>query len=156
MSNPILNVNDSNRQKRDNLKSSYLWHCRLGHISERRTTELHKFGGLGSFDYESFDACESCLFGKMTKLPFKGKGERADGLLDLIHTDVCGPMFVHARGGFVCFITFIDDYLQYEYLFFMRYKSKAFERFKEFKNEVEKQLGRNIKSLRSYRGGEYC
>ena len=106
-------------------------------------------------DYESFDTCESCLLGKMTKLPFKGKGERANGLLDLIHTDVCDPMFVHARGGFVYFITFINDYSRYGYLYLMRYKSKAFEKFKEFRNEVEKQLGRSIKSLRSDRGGEY-
>ena len=80
MSNPTLNINDNKRKNEDNLKSSYLWHCRLGHISERRMTELHKYGSLGSFDYESFDICESCLLGKMTKLPFKGKGERANGL----------------------------------------------------------------------------
>ena len=141
--------------KRDNLKSSYLWHCRLGHISDRRMTELHKCGSLGSFDYESFDTCESCLLGKMTRLPFKGKGERANRLLDLIHTDVCGPMSVHAKGGFIYFITFIDDYSRYGYLYLMRYKSEAFEKFKEFRNEVEKQLGRSIKSLRSDRGGEY-
>ena len=110
MSNPILNINDSKRQKGDNLKSSYIWHCHLGHIIEIRMTKLHKCRSLGSFDYESFDTCESCLLGKMTKLPFKGKGERANGLLDLILTDVCGLMSVHARGGFVYFITFIDDY----------------------------------------------
>ena len=75
MSNPILNINDSKRQKGDNLKSSYLWHCHLGHISERRMIELHKCRSLRSFDYESFDTWESCLLGKMTKLPFKGKGE---------------------------------------------------------------------------------
>ena len=46
----------------------------------------------------------------MTRLPFKGKGERVDGILDLIHTDVCGPMSMHARGGFIYFITFIDEY----------------------------------------------
>ena len=46
----------------------------------------------------------------MIGLPFKEKGESADGLLDLIHTEVCGPMFVHDRGGFVYFITFIDYY----------------------------------------------
>ena len=110
MSNPILNINDNKRQKGDNLKSSYSWHCHLGHISERHMTKLHKCGSLGSFDYESFDTCESCLLGKMTKLPFKRKGEQANGLLDLIHTDVCGPMSVHASGGFVYFIAFIDDY----------------------------------------------
>ena len=64
-------------------------------------------------------------------------------------------MFVHARGGFVYFITFIDDYSQYGYLYLIRYKSKAFERFKEYKNEVEKQLGRSIKSFRLDRGGQY-
>ena len=58
MSNPILNVNDNKRQKGDNLKSSFLWHCRLGHISETHMTKLHKSGSLGSFDYESFDTCE--------------------------------------------------------------------------------------------------
>ena len=70
----------------------------------------------------------------MTKLPFKGKGEQANGLLDLIHTDVCGPMSVYARGGFVYFITFIDDHSRHGYLYLMRYKSEAFERFKEFRN----------------------
>ena len=149
MSNPILNINDNKRQIGDNLKSSYLWHCCLGHISERCMSELHKCGSLGSFDYESFDTCESCLLGKMTKLPFKGKRERVDGLLDLIHTNVCSPISVHARGGFVYFITFIDDYSRYGYLYLMRYKFKAFERFKEFRNEVEKQLRISIKSLRS-------
>ena len=75
MSNSILNFNDNKRQKRDNLKSSFLWHCHLGHISERHMTKLHKCGSLGSFDYELFNTSESCLLGKMTKLPFKGKDE---------------------------------------------------------------------------------
>ena len=66
MSNPILTVHDNKRHKKDNLKSSYLWHCCLGHISERRMIKLHKEGILWSFDYESYDTCESCLLGKMT------------------------------------------------------------------------------------------
>ena len=134
MSKPILVVHNNKRHKKDNLKSSYLWLCCLGHISERRMTGLHKGGSLGSFDYESSNTCESCLLGKMMKFPFKGKGERANGLLDLIHTNVCGPMSTHGRGGFIYFITFIDDHSQYGYLYLMRYKSKAFEKFKEFKN----------------------
>ena len=44
----------------------------------------------------------------MTKLSFKGKGDRASGPLDLIHTNVCGPMSTYARGGFIYFITFTD------------------------------------------------
>ena len=64
-------------------------------------------------------------------------------------------MSVHARGGFVYFTTFIDDYSRYGYLYLLRYKSEAFEKFKEFRNEVEKQFGRSIKALRSDQGGEY-
>ena len=118
-------------------------------------TKLHKESSLGSFDYESYDTCESYLLGKMMKFPFKDKGECANGPLDLIHSDVYGPMSTHAKGDFVYFITFIDDHSRYGYLYHMRYKSEAFEKFKEFKNEVEKQLGRIIKKLRSDRYGEY-
>ena len=52
ISNPILNVNDNKRPKRDNLKSSYSWHCRLRPKNERRVIELHNYGSLVSFDYE--------------------------------------------------------------------------------------------------------
>ncbi|WVZ96608.1 hypothetical protein U9M48_042224 [Paspalum notatum var. saurae] len=57
--------------------------------SETSASEkLHKDGLLDSFDYESFETCESCLLGKMTKAPFTGQGERASELLALVHTDV--------------------------------------------------------------------
>ncbi|KAK8999695.1 hypothetical protein V6N11_065192 [Hibiscus sabdariffa] len=71
----------------------------------------------------------------MTKAPFSGKGERASDLLGLIHSDVCGPMNTQARGGFQYFITFTDDFSRYGYIYLMRHKSEALERFKEFKNE---------------------
>ena len=46
----------------------------------------------------------------MTKSPFTGKGERANALLELIHSDACSSMNSHARAGFSYFITFIGDY----------------------------------------------
>ena len=54
---------------------TYLWYCRVGHINEKRLEKLHKDGLLSSFDFESYDACESCLLGKMTKAPFIGHSE---------------------------------------------------------------------------------
>ncbi|KAK8994239.1 hypothetical protein V6N11_045338 [Hibiscus sabdariffa] len=91
----------------------------------------------------------------MTKAPFSGKGERASDLLGLIHSDVCGPMNTQARAGYQYFITFTDDFSRYGYIYLMRHKSEALERFKEFKNEVQNQHGKSIKALRSDRGGEY-
>ena len=83
----------------------------------------------------------------MTMRPFKAKGYRAKEVLDLVHTDLCGPMSTSARGGYEYFITFIDDYSSYGYIYLMRHKSEAFEKFKEFKVEVENHRDRSIKSL---------
>ena len=91
----------------------------------------------------------------MTKAPFPKKGKRTSDLLALIHTDVCGPMSTCTRNGDRYFITFTDDYSRYGYVYLMRHKSESFEKFKEFKTEVENQLNKSIKALRSDRGGEY-
>ena len=81
----------------------------------------------------------------MTNSPFSGIGERAAELLELIHIDVCDPMSTQARGGFSYFITFTDDFSRYGHVYLMKYKFEAFEKFREYKNEVEKQLGRVLK-----------
>ena len=65
--------------------------------------KLHADGLLESLDYESFDACEPCLMGKMTKTPFSETMEQATDLLEIIHTDVCSPMSVEARASIVIF-----------------------------------------------------
>ena len=150
----IYNIN-TKRFKSNDLNETYFWHCRLGHINEKRITKLHQDGLLHSFDLESFETCESCLLGKMTKKPFTKQCERSNDLLALIHSDVCGPLSIPARGGYQYFITFTDDYSRYGYVYLLKHKSESFEKFKIFKNEVQNQLGKNIKALRSDRGGEY-
>ena len=64
-----------------------------------------------------------------------------------MHTDVCGPMNVKARGGYEYFVTFIDDYSRFGYVYLMLHKSETFDKFKEFHAEVERQLGKQIKTL---------
>jgi hypothetical protein len=76
-------------------------------------------------------------------------------LLGIIHTDVCGPMSVATRNGYCYFVTLTEDLYRYLYIYLMKHKSETFEKFKEFQNEVENQLDRKIKHLRSDRGGEY-
>jgi hypothetical protein len=88
----------------------------LGHIGVKHMKKLHTDGLLESLDYESFETCEPCLIGKMTKTPFFGTMERASDLLEIIHTDICGPMSVQARGGYHYFLTFTDDLSRYGYV----------------------------------------
>ena len=86
-------------------------------------------GLLESLDYES---------------PFFGTMERANDLLKIIHTDVCGPMSVEARGGYHYFLTF-PDLSRYGYIYLMKHKSETFE--KEFQSEVENHRNKKIKFL---------
>ena len=74
----------------------------------------------------------------MAKRPFPAKGNRTNALLELVHSDVCGPTNIRARGGYEYFITFTDDHSRYGYVYLMQNKSEAFEKFKEFMAEVEK------------------
>ena len=64
-------------------------------------------------------------------------------------------MTIQAKGGFEYFITFIDDYLRYGYIYLMLRKSEAFEKFKEYRAEMEKRLNKCLKTIQSNRGGEY-
>ena len=91
----------------------------------------------------------------MTKAPFTKSCERASGLLELVHSDVCGPMSTTARGGYEYFVTFTDDFSRYGYVYLMKSKAETFKKFKEFQSEVQNQLGKNMKFLRSDCGGEY-
>ncbi|GJX53576.1 retrotransposon protein, putative, ty1-copia subclass [Tanacetum coccineum] len=155
------NTNDSsmytvsNKRAKLNLDSSLLWHCRLGHISKKRIEKLQHDGLLNSTDIESLGKCVSCMSGKMARKPYSHQVERAKDLLGLIHTDVCGPFRIMSRQGANYFVTFTDDFSRYGYVYLLKHKHEVFETFKVFQKEVENQLGKTIKSLRSDRGGEY-
>ncbi|KAD6454719.1 hypothetical protein E3N88_09425 [Mikania micrantha] len=114
---------------------------------------LVKDGVLPELDFSDFEKCVQNIKGKMTKTNKKGS-TRSMGLLELIHTDICGP-FPAGIGGQKSFITFIDDYSRYMYLYLIHEKFEYLEMFKNFKAEVENQLDRKIKVVRSDRGGEY-
>ena len=61
-------------------------------------------------------------------------------VLALIHTDICSLFDISARRDYIYFTTFIDDYSRYGYVYLMRHKFEAFEKFKKFRYEVEKQI----------------
>ena len=70
-------------------------------------------------------------------------------MLELVHMDVCGPMSTQAKGGYEYFITFTDNYSRYGYVYLMRRKSETFEKFKEFRAEVENQSGKRKRAIQS-------
>ncbi|GKB24975.1 retrotransposon protein, putative, ty1-copia subclass [Tanacetum coccineum] len=91
----------------------------------------------------------------MARKPYSHQVERAQDLLGLIHTDVCGPIKIMSRQGAHYFVTFTDDFSRYGYVYLLKHKNEVFENFKVFQKEVENQLGKTIKSLCSNHGGKY-
>ena len=136
------NVFPCKRKEPSQMNQTYLWHLRLDHINLKRISTLVQNGPLGSLELEALPVCESCLEGKMTRRAFTSKGYRAKEQLELVHSDLCRPMTIQARGGFEYFITFNDDYSRYGYIYLMRRKSEAFEKFKEYRVEMEKRLNK--------------
>ena len=90
----------------------------------------------------------------MTKKPFS-MTDRNSIMLELVHSDVCELNGVLIRGGKRYFITFIDDFFRFTYVYLMKNKDESFDMFKRYKTEVENQKDRKIKILQSDRDGEY-
>lgn len=73
---------------------------------------------------ENLDFCESCVYGKQSKIIFPiGKSWRASICLELVHADLCGPMSIESLGGSRYFLLFIDDYSRMSWIYFLKFKS---------------------------------
>jgi len=147
-----MHVQTGTKRCNVNKDSSKLWHRRLGHISIERIKRLVKDEVLSTLDFTNFKTYANCIKGKETNKSKKGANRSSD-LLEIIHTDICCPdIDIH---GQKYFISFIDDYSRYMYIYLLHNKNEALDAFKIFKAEVENQCGKQIKIVRSDRGGEY-
>jgi hypothetical protein len=137
-----------------------VWHARLGHLHYRKIKELHSknvVNGLvlGNSQLRAEQECNSCVLGKMARQPFPASENSASRALELIHSDVCGPLPVKSSSGKRYFVTFIDDYSKYTHVYLMANKSEVTAKFKEFMHLAERETGKRIGILRSDGGGEY-
>jgi hypothetical protein len=110
--------------------SSMLWHRHLDHISRPRIERLIKDGILVNIDFSNFDTCVDCVKGKISSKSRRQKDGRSENVIELIHTDICGPIIPAVLGNYRYFITFIDDYLCYGHFEVICEKSESLEAFK--------------------------
>ena len=151
---PTKNINNKNTFSAYMLESSNVWHGRLGHVNYDTLRILINVEFLPKFKIDQNHKCEICVESKLTRTSFQSI-ERSSEPLELIHSDIRDLKFIQTRGGKKYFLTLIDDCTRYCYVYLLRSKDEALEMFKHFKNEVENQLDRKIKLIRSDRGGEY-
>lgn len=125
-----------------------MWHKRLGHINfnNMRFLNLKIPSGL---------KCKVCVKGKQPRLPFTDTGKRAEKKLELIHSDVGGPISTKSMGGCRFYVTFIDDFTRKVFIYCLHNKSQVFQCFVKFKLMVENQTELTIKKIRSDNGGEF-
>ena len=134
--------------------SSMLWHKRLGHISKERIQRLVLEGIFYSLNFLDLKICIEFIKGKQTNVRKVG-ATRSSSVLELIHIDICGSFPIASWNGQKYFITFIDNYSHYGYLYLIHEKSQSLDVFISYKSEVENQLGKKIKAIKFDRGNEY-
>nr|KYP47171.1 Retrovirus-related Pol polyprotein from transposon TNT 1-94 [Cajanus cajan] len=129
-------------------REASLWNRRLGHISENGLNCLAKKDVLFGLKSVELEKCSHCMAGKQIRVSFKKHPpSRKLELLELVHSDVCGPLKVKSFSGALYFVTFIDDC--------SRRKDQVLEKFKEFHALYERQSGKKLKCIRSNDGGVY-
>ena len=80
--------------------------------------------------------CKNCQIGKMGKTSFKSKNYQSEDVLEIVHTNLCGPIGVENSSGEKLFILFVDDYSRIMTIMYLREKSEAFEKFKWYLERV--------------------
>jgi hypothetical protein len=131
-------MNVSSKRKRcDDATLVKLWYYRLGHILRGRIERLIKDDIFHPLDFSNLDYCIDCIKGKYAKQVKKGEVKRSAGILEIIHTDICGPYPIKSMDGFGLFITFTYDVKHYGYIYPIKERLEVLDTFKIFKAEVE-------------------
>lgn len=136
---------------------SMLWHAWLGHISESKSRFLLK---EGVYRHEApkiseLKFCEPCALGKIKQAQYaKESTFRATQLLELVHTDLCGPVSQPSHGGAWFFMPFVDDKSRMTFTFFLQSKSQALQMLRQFLTTAERQTGCKLRKIRTDGGGE--
>jgi hypothetical protein len=126
---------------------SSLWHGRLSHLSKASITYLSKASYIPKVSFSDHQFYEHCQYGKKVATPHPTSVPRESSTLDLVHSDIYGPMPHQSLDGASYFITFIDDATRKVWAYSTRTKDRVFTIFKDWLAVVENQTYRKLKSL---------
>jgi histone deacetylase 1/2 len=113
---------------------------------------LHKISFIKGSNKEGM--CDACQQGKSHRLPYPQSISVSSGVLDLVFFDVWGPA-PNSVSQNKYYVSFIDDYSKFTWVYLLRQKSEVFSVFHNFQSLVERQFDRKIRSIQTDWGGEY-
>jgi len=136
------------------------WHCRLGHPNLNYMKRMLKLVNGMNVEYTTvceklIEKCEICIKAKQTRLPFSEERKRANRPLQIIHTDICGPIEPPTWDGKKYLMTILDDYTHFIVVKLLSTKGEAFECLKEYILEAEAEKNLKVSKIRCDNGGEY-
>ena len=140
--------------------SKKLLHDRLGHTSPRIIDTLTKKNLISVTDNQIENSkikdCVACMEGKMTRRQFNETENRVvNRKLDLVHSDLCGPMSVPSLGGARYFLVLVDDLTRFTYVAFLKKKSDTLQELKAFIALMSNQGHGAVRAIRTDNGTEY-
>ena len=98
-------------------------------------------GLLATSSFLDFPFCEHCLYAKQTRGSRNVSFATERQPLDLVHSDVCGPISSNSIGGAQYFVTLIDDATHKVWAYAMKSKDETFACFQIFLSSVETKSG---------------
>lgn len=135
---------------------SEIWHQILTHLHYNSLPKMKKLvSEIPDVQAHHDGVYIVCSIRNNTRGPFPTSKNKTNDNLQVIHSDICGPMPIHLIGIHIYYITFIDDFSRNMWIYYLKHKDEAFEMFKEIKALVENQTGKKIKIFRSNNDGEY-
>ena len=137
---------------------SWLWHMRYGHLNFKDLNLIHAkdiVTGLPQVRIPK-SVCDHCMISKQTRASFSNyTPTRANDLLHVVYSDVCGPFEVLSLGGKRFFVSFVDEFSRKMWTYLLKVKSEVFENLKKFTAMTEKQSRKKLKILRTNGGGKF-
>ena len=132
------------------------WHKRLGHISYTKLEDIKQHvEGFETSKVNTNTVCIGCLKGKQHRDPFTLSQTTTNQPLELVHSDICGPLPVPTHLGFRYFVTFLDDYTHWISVFLLKQKSDLLTAFRGYLSNFVNPSGHKIGTIRTDNGGEY-
>ena len=134
-----------------------LWHRRLGHPSSKIVTKILSECNIKLQSNEKFPFfCTSCQMGRSHKLPFKKSLTQYTSPVELVESDLWDPSPILSSIGYRYYVSFVDAFSRYTWIYFLKNKSETFESFLHFKMQAENLINTRINFFQSDWGGEFC
>jgi histone deacetylase 1/2 len=154
--NGLYPVKSSNKRVLGATKPTIsLWHHRLGHPASPVVQRVLNHHTLPFTDESNKDGiCHACQMGKSHQLPYPQSSSVSTGILDLIFSDVWGPV-PNSVGRNKYYVSFIDDHSKFTWVYLLCQKSEVFACFRDFQSLLERQFDRKICSVQTDWGEEY-